>query len=275
MFSTVVLISARPCTRTEDNQHDHANICMPVHNHERQLAQSCSNMRDHASHQEGSLRREFDLGVEVSFTSIPYNASRSKELEIEGEFVEAILNRTITHHKTDAKDAEDYYAPHSQQETIGQRKTNMCLGVDRSCQRRSRLRRHPFVDEIIDTLPPTKWKILTLDKYDGTIDPSEHINAYVTPYDLNATSRPYHLTLIALVNIRQEEDESLHSFMERFAIVSIKIRDLSPKVALHSMVMALNSGLFSNSLCKKVPASMDKLRAKTSKYIQKEEMTEF
>jgi len=106
------------------------------------------------------------------------------------------------------------------------------------------------------------WKNPTLDKYDGTTDPDEHVDAYVTQVSLYitedallcrvfpsslkgatlswftrlsahsidcfdtlvrkfgaqfATSRPHHLTSIALVNIRQEKKESLQTFMERFA----------------------------------------------------------
>ncbi|RDY03852.1 hypothetical protein CR513_12507, partial [Mucuna pruriens] len=77
----------------------------------------------------------------------------------------------------------------------------------------------------------------------------------------------------ALVNLRQEEDESLRSFMERFTTVAIKIKDLSPKVTLHSMIMVLKPELFSNSLCKKPLASMDELRARAFGYIQMKEMS--
>nr|KYP43469.1 Retrovirus-related Pol polyprotein from transposon 17.6 [Cajanus cajan] len=59
-----------------------------------------------------------------------------------------------------------------------------------------------------------------------------------------ATSRPHHITSAALSNLRQQDDESLRHFMERFANVSIKIRNLNPEVALHSMLMALKPGPF-------------------------------
>ncbi|RDX85118.1 hypothetical protein CR513_33738, partial [Mucuna pruriens] len=89
------------------------------------------------------------------------------------------------------------------------------------------------------------------------------------------TCRPHHLMLVALVNLKQEEDESFHSFMERFATVIVKIRDLNLEVALHSMIMALKSGMFSNNLCKKPPTPMDELRARTSGYIQMKEMVKY
>ncbi|RDX67142.1 hypothetical protein CR513_54005, partial [Mucuna pruriens] len=118
--------------------------------------------------------------------------------------------------------------------------------VERSHQGRSRLRKHPFIDGIIDTPLPTGWKNLTLDKYDGTTNLDEHIVAY-------------------------EDDELLRSFMERFA-VAIKIKDLNLEVALHSMIMALKPRLFSNSICKKPYVSMNKLRERADGYIQMEKI---
>ncbi|XP_020231712.1 uncharacterized protein LOC109812202 [Cajanus cajan] len=90
-----------------------------------------------------------------------------------------------------------------------------------------------------------------------------------------ATSRPHHITSVALSNLRQQDDESLRHFMERFANVSIKIRNLNPEVALHSMLMALKPGPFVDSLCRHQPASMDELRARAAGYIQMEEHAEF
>ncbi|RDY07109.1 hypothetical protein CR513_08814, partial [Mucuna pruriens] len=137
-------------------------------------------------------------------------------------------------------------------------------------------------------------------KYNGTTNSDEYIDAYVTqgitlnwytrlpPNSIDlfetlvekfgaqyAISRPHHLTLVALMNLRQDEDESLHTFTKRFPTVAIKIRNLSLEVALYSMITTLKPVLFSNSLCKKSPTSMDNLRTRASKNIQMEEMAEF
>ncbi|RDY02842.1 hypothetical protein CR513_13642, partial [Mucuna pruriens] len=90
-----------------------------------------------------------------------------------------------------------------------------------------------------------------------------------------ATSRSHHLASIALVNLCQEEDESLRSFMEHFSAVAIKIRDLNLEVAFYSMIMVLKLRLFLKNLCKRTPTSMDKLRARASGYIQMEKMAEY
>ena len=64
-----------------------------------------------------------------------------------------------------------------------------------------------------------------------------------------ATSRPHHLTSIALVGIRQEKRESLRTFVNRFGKVAMNIQNLSPDVGIHQMLMTLRLGLFANSLC--------------------------
>ncbi|KAL5155138.1 hypothetical protein HKD37_19G054309 [Glycine soja] len=63
-----------------------------------------------------------------------------------------------------------------------------------------------------------------------------------------ATSCPHHTTFVALVNLRQVNDKSLRSFMKRYTAISVRIIDLDPGVALHSLTMALKPGPFVDSL---------------------------
>jgi len=56
-----------------------------------------------------------------------------------------------------------------------------------------------------------------------------------------ATSRPRHLTSIALVGIRQEKRESLRTFIDRFNKVAMSIQNLIPDVNMHHMLPALHS----------------------------------
>nr|KYP61830.1 hypothetical protein KK1_016341 [Cajanus cajan] len=72
-----------------------------------------------------------------------------------------------------------------------------------------------------------------------------------------ATSRPHHTTSAALANLRQNDDEYLRAFMERFSNISVRIRNLNPEVALHAMLMALKPGLFVDSLCRDTPSSFN------------------
>nr|KYP53478.1 hypothetical protein KK1_024616 [Cajanus cajan] len=76
------------------------------------------------------------------------------------------------------------------------------------------------------------------------------VRRFVAQY---ATSRPHHTTSAALANLRQNDDESLRDFIERFSNISVQIRNLNPKVALHAMLMALKPGSFIDSLCHDAP----------------------
>nr|KYP35548.1 hypothetical protein KK1_043409 [Cajanus cajan] len=155
----------------------------------------------------------------------------------------------------------------------------------------------------METPLPFGWKPLHIDRYDDTTDPDEHIDLYTTQVNLYtnedailcsvfptslkgaalnwrfmvqyATSRPHHITSAALASLRQNGDEPLRAFMERFAATSVKIRNLNPKVALHAMLMALRPDPFVESLCHEAPRDMDKLRARAAGYIQMEEHSAF
>ena len=41
-------------------------------------------------------------------------------------------------------------------------------------------RRHPFTKNIIEVPLPEKWKGFNRDRYDGSTDPDEHMDAYTT-----------------------------------------------------------------------------------------------
>ena len=90
-----------------------------------------------------------------------------------------------------------------------------------------------------------------------------------------ATSRPHHLTSIALVSIRQEKGESLRTFIDRFGKTAMSIRNLSPEVAMHHMLTALQPGPFVDSLCMQPATSLDELRRRATKFMQLEELREF
>jgi len=46
------------------------------------------------------------------------------------------------------------------------------------------IRRHPFIDFVIGTPLPDKWKGFNRDHYDDMTDPDEHIDAYTTHMSL-------------------------------------------------------------------------------------------
>jgi len=63
--------------------------------------------------------------------------------------------------------------------------------------------------------------------------------------------------------------------MEQFGKMTLKIKNLSLKVALYHLVIALKRGPFSDSLCKKLVDSLDELHKRAAKYMELEELKEF
>ena len=182
-----------------------------------------------------------------------------------------------------------------------------------------RNRRHPFVDGIVETPLPQKWKAPTV-TYDGTTDPDEFISIYTNqvalystddavmcksfsvalrgsalewfmslqPYTIDSfstlttsfttqfdTSRRHDLTSLSLLNLRQEEGESLRTFIDRFGVIAMKIKDLTPNLILQYMVMALKPGPFADELAMRLPLGMQELRKRASMFIRVEEMRHY
>ncbi|XP_027906039.1 uncharacterized protein LOC114165669 [Vigna unguiculata] len=90
-----------------------------------------------------------------------------------------------------------------------------------------------------------------------------------------ATSKPHHLTSLALVNIRQEKGESLREFMEQLWKIFLNISNLNPEVTMHHLITALKPGPFVDSLCKKFVNNLDELRTRATKFMQVEQLKEF
>jgi len=80
-------------------------------------------------------------------------------------------------------------------------------------------------DNILYKVFPTSLKGVTLNWF--TRLPPQSIDSFetlVTKFGSQfTTSKPHHMTSIALVNIRQEEKESLRTFMDRLDKVALNI----------------------------------------------------
>ena len=63
--------------------------------------------------------------------------------------------------------------------------------------------------------------------------------------------------------------------MDRFGCIVVQIHNLNPEVTLHSMLLALRPNKFEDSLFKRPPNSMDKLRERAKGYIQMEKLSKF
>ena len=63
--------------------------------------------------------------------------------------------------------------------------------------------------------------------------------------------------------------------MERFKKLSMNIRNLNPDVAMHHLVTALRSGLFADSLCKKLAKNLDERRQHATNIMQLEGLCDY
>lgn len=86
-----------------------------------------------------------------------------------------------------------------------------------------------------------------------------------------ATSRPHHLTSMALVNIRQEKKELLGTFMECFGRIALNICNLDPTVTMHHLITTLRLKAFVSSLVVEGEWCKDQIRVKKEvrEYYQK------
>ena len=209
-------------------------------------------------------------------------------------------------HPRPVEETRDKILTHEMEgESFLNRSARTTITTDSAC-------RHLFTNTIIEVPLPNKWKGFNRDRYDGSTDPDEHIDAYTTHMSLYtsddavlcrvfptslkgvalnwfiklspnsidsfatlvtmfetqfATSRPHHLTSIALVGIRQEKGESLRTFVDRFNKVTMSIRNLSPDVVMHHMLTTLSLEPFADNMCMQSADSLDELRKRAAKYM--------
>ena len=90
-----------------------------------------------------------------------------------------------------------------------------------------------------------------------------------------APLKPAILTVDNLVNIRQEDGESLRNYLDRYNRMSVKIKDLSDKIARHHFSYELQPGVFADKISRKKPKMMEEMRERAAKFIQMEDMQEF
>ncbi|XP_072088020.1 uncharacterized protein [Arachis hypogaea] len=73
-----------------------------------------------------------------------------------------------------------------------------------------------------------------------------------------------------LVGIRQGDQESLRSYMERFNKACLNIQNLPIEVAIMGLINDLCEGPFSHSISKKQPTSLNEVQKWAEKYINME-----
>ena len=90
-----------------------------------------------------------------------------------------------------------------------------------------------------------------------------------------ATSRSHHMSLMALLNIKQGKGESSHTLMKRLSKFCMCIRYLMPEITMHHLVSAIRPSWFTKILIKRPTKNFDELTNWATKFMYIEELSDF
>jgi len=85
-------------------------------------------------------------------------------------------------------------------------------------------------------------------------------------------NRPHQTTTISLLGIRQEQNEPLKAFIDRFINAALGTPHLNQEMILQCMTLTLQPGPFTNNVYLHPPASMHELKLRAADYVRMEEM---
>jgi len=87
-----------------------------------------------------------------------------------------------------------------------------------------------------------------------------------------AESCPHQTTTISLLGVRQEPNEPLRAFIDRFSKAALRTPHLNQEMILQCMILTLQPGPFANNVYLHPPASMHELKLRAADYVRMEEM---
>jgi len=85
-------------------------------------------------------------------------------------------------------------------------------------------------------------------------------------------SRPHQTTTISLLGFRQEQDETLQAFTNRFSKAAIRTPHLNQEMILQCMALTLKPDPFANNVYLHPPAFMHELKLRAADYVRMEKM---
>ncbi|KAG8364923.1 hypothetical protein BUALT_Bualt18G0049200 [Buddleja alternifolia] len=89
-----------------------------------------------------------------------------------------------------------------------------------------------------------------------------------------ASKRKYAKSVAHLFSIRQQDDENLRSFVDRFNDKALDVQGLTNEIKINLMINALKTGPFADALIRDHPFDIEELMVIAQKYIYAEEMNE-
>jgi len=110
--------------------------------------------------------------------------------------------------------------------------------------------------------PALKW-FTTLPPY--SIDCFDTLSHMFTTHFTG--NRPHQTTTISLLGVRQEQDETLRAFIDRFSKATLCTPHLNQEMILQCMALTLKLGPFANNVYLHPPTSMHELKLCVADYI--------
>ncbi|XP_047147680.1 uncharacterized protein LOC124820092 [Vigna umbellata] len=87
-----------------------------------------------------------------------------------------------------------------------------------------------------------------------------------------ATNRRPEMTAAELVNTKQEKDETLKAFMQRYNETARRVKDINHTFVISNLPSCLRPGYFAEQLYADPPASMEELQSTIAKFIRIEDL---
>ncbi|XP_017438128.2 uncharacterized protein LOC108344175 [Vigna angularis] len=87
-----------------------------------------------------------------------------------------------------------------------------------------------------------------------------------------ATNRKPEMTLVELVNTKQEKDETLKAFMQRYNETAQRVKDVNHTFIINNLPSCLRPGYFAEQLYADPPKSMEELQSTIAKFIRIEDL---
>ncbi|XP_017438386.1 uncharacterized protein LOC108344456 [Vigna angularis] len=87
-----------------------------------------------------------------------------------------------------------------------------------------------------------------------------------------ATNRKLEMTAAELVNTKQEKDETLRAFMQRYNETTRRVKDINHTFIISNLPSGLRPGYFAEQLYADPPASMEELQSTIAKFIRIEDL---
>ncbi|KAI9100718.1 hypothetical protein K1719_024080 [Acacia pycnantha] len=138
----------------------------------------------------------------------------------------------------------------------------------------------PFSEDVFNALYPDDFDLADLTKYDGTQDPTTHVEGFqvtmclAKAFELHfATSKQQSKSQYILDRIKQRQGETLQSYLDQFRDTALQVRGLNEKVHVYLLAAGLDSkSRLAESFFKELAKTLNEFITRSKKYLKMEQM---